>query len=76
MDLVAGPRRECRRSAGAVRVAVQILSPGNRRCRDFDASVPAIGLILDLLAEVETLREFKRQQLAQQHDIEIDMSDH
>ena len=48
----------------------------SRLSRDFDASVPAIGLILDLLAEVETLREFKRQQLAQQHDIEIDMSDH
>ncbi|WP_199508727.1 MULTISPECIES: chaperone modulator CbpM [unclassified Psychrobacter] len=48
----------------------------SRLSRDFDASVPAIGLILDLLAEVETLREFKRQQLAQQHYIEIDMSDH
>lgn len=48
----------------------------SRLSRDFDASVPAIGLILDLLAEVEMLREFKRQQLAQQHDIEIDMSDH
>lgn len=48
----------------------------SRLSRDFDASVPAIGLILDLLAEVEMLREFKRQQLAQQHDIEIDISAH
>ena len=32
----------------------------SRLSRDFDASVPAIGLILDLLDELETLREFKR----------------
>ncbi|WP_227428962.1 chaperone modulator CbpM [Psychrobacter sp. I-STPA6b] len=33
----------------------------SRLSRDFDASVPAIGLILELLAEVEQLRQFKRQ---------------
>ncbi|WP_230656197.1 chaperone modulator CbpM [Psychrobacter sp. I-STPA10] len=33
----------------------------SRLSRDFDASVPAIGLILELLEEVEQLRQFKRQ---------------
>lgn len=33
----------------------------SRLSRDFDASVPAIGLILELLEEVEHLRQFKRQ---------------
>lgn len=32
-----------------------------RLSRDFEASVPAIGLILELLDEVEQLRQFKRQ---------------
>lgn len=32
-----------------------------RLSRDFDASVPALGLILDLLDEIEQLRQFKRQ---------------
>ena len=33
----------------------------SRLSRDFDASVPAIGLILELLNEVTELRQFKRQ---------------
>ncbi|MGM8886334.1 chaperone modulator CbpM [Psychrobacter sp. 1U2] len=33
----------------------------SRLSRDFEASVPAIGLILELLDEVEQLRQFKRQ---------------
>ena len=33
----------------------------SRLSRDFEASVPAIGLILELLNEVEQLRQFKRQ---------------
>lgn len=33
----------------------------SRLSRDFDASVPAIGLILELLEEVEQLRQLKRQ---------------
>lgn len=37
----------------------------SRISRDFDASVPAIGLILQLLDELEALRQFKRQWQAQ-----------
>lgn len=33
----------------------------SRLSRDFNASVPAIGLILELLDEVSQLRQFKRQ---------------
>lgn len=33
----------------------------SRLSRDFEASVPAIGLILELLDELEQLRQFKRQ---------------
>lgn len=33
----------------------------SRLSRDFEASVPAIGLILELLGEVEQLRQLKRQ---------------
>lgn len=33
----------------------------SRLSRDFDASIPAIGLILELLDEVEQLRQFKKQ---------------
>lgn len=33
----------------------------SRLSRDFEASVPAIGLILELLDELEQLRRFKRQ---------------
>ncbi len=33
----------------------------SRLSRDFEASVPAIGLILELLEEVEQLRQYKRQ---------------
>lgn len=43
-----------------------------RLSRDFDASVPALGLILDLLDEIEHLRQFKRQWDRQTLMIEID----
>lgn len=39
--------------------------------RDFEASVPAIGLILDLLDEVKQLRQFKRQWQGQQSPIDL-----
>ena len=47
----------------------------SRLSRDFDASVPAIGLILELLEELEQLRQFKRQWASQSssHVIEIDI---
>jgi len=47
----------------------------SRLSRDFDASVPAIGLILELLDELEQLRQFKRQWEAQSNTriIEIDI---
>lgn len=47
----------------------------SRLSRDFDASVPAIGLILELLDELEQLRQFKRQWEAQSSTriIEIDI---
>lgn len=37
----------------------------SRLSQDFDASVPAIGLILELLDELEQLRQIKRQWDAQ-----------
>ena len=43
----------------------------SRLSRDFDASVPAIGLILDLLDEVEQLRQLKRQLDRQAPVIEV-----
>lgn len=43
----------------------------SRLSRDFDASVPAIGLILELLNEVEQLRQFKRQWEAQNQMTDI-----
>lgn len=45
----------------------------SRLSRDFDASVPAIGLILELLDEVEQLRQLKRQIEMQTPVIEIDV---
>ena len=48
----------------------------SRLSRDFDASIPAIGLILELLEEVEQLRQFKRQQQASMqavHTIEVEI---
>ncbi|MGP4862974.1 chaperone modulator CbpM [Psychrobacter sp. T6-5] len=45
----------------------------SRLSRDFDASVPAIGLILELLDEVEQLRQLKRQIEIQTPVIEIDV---
>ncbi len=44
----------------------------SRLSRDFEASVPAIGLILELLNEVEQLRQFKRQLEMQTPVIEIE----
>jgi len=43
----------------------------SRLSRDFEASVPAIGLILELLDELEQLRQFKRQLDMQTPVIEI-----
>ncbi|MDV2859707.1 chaperone modulator CbpM [Psychrobacter sp. CAM01] len=45
----------------------------SRLSRDFDASVPAIGLILELLEEVEQLRQLKRQIEGQASIIEVDI---
>ncbi len=45
----------------------------SRLSRDFEASVPAIGLILELLDEVEQLRQFKRQWDMQTPIIEVDI---
>lgn len=47
----------------------------SRLSRDFEASVPAIGLILELLDEVEQLRQLKRQTARQAPTIEVD-ADH
>ncbi len=44
-----------------------------RLSRDFEASVPAIGLILELLDEVEQLRQFKRQWDSESTLIEVDI---
>ena len=44
-----------------------------RLSRDFEASVPAIGLILELLDEVEQLRQFKRQLEMQTPVIEVEV---
>ena len=46
----------------------------SRLSRDFEASIPAIGLILELLDEVEQLRQFKKQwesQNSEQSVVEI-----
>ena len=43
----------------------------SRLSRDFEASVPAIGLILDLLDELEQLRQLKRQLDMQAPVIEV-----
>lgn len=45
----------------------------SRLSRDFEASVPAIGLILELLDEVEQLRQLKRQIELQTPAIEVDI---
>lgn len=45
----------------------------SRLSRDFDASVPAIGLILELLDELEQLRQLKRQLDTQTPVIEVDI---
>ncbi|MGP5211040.1 chaperone modulator CbpM [Psychrobacter alimentarius] len=47
----------------------------SRLSRDFDASVPAIGLILELLDELEQLRQLKRQLDTQTPVIEVDIGD-
>ena len=46
----------------------------SRLSRDFEASVPAIGLILELLDELEQLRQFKRQWDADTAMIEVDVN--
>ncbi|MGI9340855.1 chaperone modulator CbpM [Psychrobacter submarinus] len=45
----------------------------SRLSRDFEASVPAIGLILELLDELEQLRQFKRQLEMQTPVIEVEV---
>ena len=45
----------------------------SRLSRDFEASVPAIGLILELLDEVEQLRQLKRQIEQKTPVIEVDI---
>ena len=44
----------------------------SRLSRDFEASVPAIGLIIELLDELEQLRQFKRQWDADTMMIDVD----
>ena len=46
----------------------------SRLSRDFEASVPAIGLIIELLDELEQLRSFKRQWEAETSMVEVDVS--
>ncbi|MBU5617078.1 chaperone modulator CbpM [Psychrobacter sp. TAE2020] len=46
----------------------------SRLSRDFEASVPAIGLILELLEEVEQLRQYKRQWDNDKTMIEIEVN--
>ena len=46
----------------------------SRLSRDFEASVPAIGLILELLDEVEQLRQLKRQVDTQMPVIEVEIN--
>ena len=45
----------------------------SRLSRDFEASVPAIGLILELLDELEQLRQLKRQLDRQKPVIEVEV---
>ena len=44
----------------------------SRLSRDFEASVPAIGLIIELLDELEQLRQFKRHWDADTMMIDVD----
>ncbi len=46
----------------------------SRLSRDFEASVPAIGLILELLNEVEQLRQYKRQWDTENTMIEVEVN--
>lgn len=46
----------------------------SRLSRDFEASVPAIGLIIELLDELEHLRQFKRQWDTDSAMIEVEVS--
>lgn len=50
-----------------------IVRRATRLSRDFEASVPAIGLILELLDEVEQLRQLKRQIDRQTPVIEVEI---
>ncbi|WP_379543472.1 chaperone modulator CbpM [Psychrobacter sp. R86515] len=47
----------------------------SRLSRDFEASVPAIGLILELLDEVEQLRQLKHQLAQSTPVIEVNIED-
>ena len=51
-----------------------IVRRASRLSRDFEASVPAIGLILELLDELEQLRQLKRQLDGQEPVIEVEVS--
>lgn len=46
----------------------------SRLSRDFEASVPAIGLIIELLDELEQLRQFKRQWEVETPMTEVEVS--
>ena len=46
----------------------------SRLSRDFEASVPAIGLIIELLDELEHLRQFKRQWEVETSMVEVEVS--
>ena len=50
-----------------------IVRRASRLSRDFEASVPAIGLILELLGEVEQLRQLKHQLDMQAPVIAVDI---
>ena len=50
-----------------------IVRRASRLSRDFEASVPAIGLILELLDELEQLRQLKRQLDGQKPVIEVEV---
>ena len=50
-----------------------IVRRASRLSRDFEASVPAIGLILELLDELEQLRQLKRQLDGQEPVIEVEV---
>lgn len=54
---------------------LSIVRRASRLSRDFDASVPAIGLIIELLDEVEQLRQLKHQLAHSTPVIEVNIED-